>query len=323
MDSNITTERESRLGILARTSQEKLFRGRDFLFHQATRLASLSQTLVREHPDFKKRALLLAAGVGIVGIVGAVVVRDYIVGREISNTVQTSQSTSVFEQSTVVPDDDRLPPPFKDAAEIDRYMRDYLENDIGDGIRDREWVIVAAPKLIKIKVTDSDGITNVCDFPTICNNPGTQKRVSRRIPTRGSGTGPTYKTLPYDTENYIEGVFTNFVYEIDPESRFLLNIWAVRFSDEGGWPSLHAQPHPEFLRVCGFEQGSLKCYVILEDEDGVVPVEDLFRGSLFVPRNIRFPKPEVASISPIRLSYSRYLKEFQGLESRKVISAAA
>lgn len=262
---------------LARIQQEGLHKGADLL-HQAGRLASLPQTLVRKHPNFKKRALLLAAGVGIVGIVGAVVVRDYIVGREVSNNVQISQSTSTseqqIEQSTVISDnadEESVTRILKELRGIDKYMRDYLANDIGDGITDSAWGISTIsnldnPYTIKMKVSDPDGIGNVCDFPAICNDVDISRRVSRRVPTGGPGTGDTYKTLPYDVENYIEGEFTIFIWEFYFPAGTLKNVWALRSSDVGGWPAIHGQSHPELIRICGNEGGVLKCYVSLEKQ---------------------------------------------------------
>lgn len=162
------------------------------------------------------------------------------------------------EYSILTPSADSLPSIFRDRQAVADYLAAYLPK------HDRELSVVMTPNLVQMKVIDPMGII-LRDFP--------DKRRGREIPTNGSGTGPSIKAL-YWGQN-IPGLFMLFIFEKDPQTRQLLNIWAVRFSNEGGWP-IHKQPHPEFFRVGGLELEGWKWYTVFDTENGSISGEGYF-----------------------------------------------
>ena len=126
---------------------------------------------------------------------------------------------------------------------IKDYITYYLTCDIGGLFTGgRKLEVVTTQNPISMQVIAEDGII-LRDFPDI------RPSRSRKIPTNGSATGPTIKAWYWGHE--IPGEYQNFVVEYDPETRQLINIWAVRLSDEGGW-SFYPQSHFEFFRVGTF-----------------------------------------------------------------------
>lgn len=221
---------------------------------------------IKDNPGRSTLLLIFALGAAEVMNLGKQVIEDQ---ARVGISTPAPKDVTQPNITIIIPQPPSPERSIQPTERITKYMNDYITNDLGARTREKfeKFWRVTTTEPVQIYVTEESGI-RLRDFP--------DPKFGRRIPTDGSQKGYYWKTLEKDGVNPLPGLLQYFIVVNDPETADI-SIWAVRWSNEGGWPG-YPQPHFETFAV--YYDG--QWFVSFVNEESAlsgktIPGEELFR----------------------------------------------